>query len=198
MRDYLLPPSLGVFSPLSVGKSGQPQVFFYQPLSIQNANTALHPLAAQQVICYTLWSHCGKRFVELCFAVYQSTVCSRRFCWLCKYLWRNYSVFNEGCVWERDFWVFIFKSVSSVPWRTYHLNKDPFYEENCSLTHSCRKTLFFFEKDRIYFTSCKGIVRVSSFIQKSAAFKNYFQFSVKHSELEDPSSLKFLTHLRFL
>lgn len=79
MRDSLLPPSLRVFSHSSAGNSAQLQVFFYQPLSIQNANTALQPLAAQQVICYTLRSRCGRRVVELCFAVYESILCSRRF-----------------------------------------------------------------------------------------------------------------------
>lgn len=73
VRDERLsppPPSLGVFSPIPMGRSAPLQVFFSQPPSVQNANPAPQPLAAQQVICYTLCSHRGTRVAEPCFAVY--------------------------------------------------------------------------------------------------------------------------------
>lgn len=62
------------------------------------------------------------------------------------------------------------------------LTKTLFMERTILQLIAAEINAVFEEKDRIYLIASKG--RVSSFIQKSAAFKNYFQFSVKHFELE--------------
>lgn len=91
--ERLLPPSLRGLQPFL----GLLQVFFSQAVSIQNANAAAQPLAAQQGICYSPRSLWGKRFVPLFLLFTEGTVCSGHFSWLRKYWWRNDSGFKEGC-----------------------------------------------------------------------------------------------------
>lgn len=77
-------------------------------------------------------------------------------------------------VYERGFWVLTFKSVS-VPWRAHHPNKDPYYGENYSLTHFKKPPFFFsFEKDWIYLSANKGIVRVSPLLGSQLLLKTTF------------------------
>lgn len=135
-RDHRLPPSLRVFSPISLGESGQPQVFFYQPLfKMQTLHCSLLQLnkwfvilsetTVEKDLWNTLLLFIKAQFALGIFVGYVS-ICKE----IVQYLVKG--------TYERDFSVLTFKSVSSVPWRTYHLNKDPFYGENYSLTHSCR------------------------------------------------------------
>lgn len=110
------------------------QVFFSQPLSIQNANAAaaqpllqlsegfvLVPAASGEKVC-------GSGFCDFFFLLFAPGI------------FLGYINIGEEMIWdlrkgvgEREFWGRGFKAGCSVPCRTHHLNKAPLFKERTIL-----------------------------------------------------------------